>query len=153
MASMESDILANLKTRLEELTWQKVVEIENIKLLSTDFRDHETPAIQIYDGGRSIPRHLQGRIENRWAITIETVMKNKVDDSVSQVVLLDRMEEIERKIGENVQLDLGAAPSSQGEMVHVRYINALTDLHTLAPFYIGVLNFEVIYYKPYTGEC
>lgn len=153
MASMESDILTNLKTRLEELTWQNTVEIENIKLLSTDFRDHETPAIQIYDGGKNIEQHQQQRVQIRWQITIETVMKQKTNDPVTQTVLLDRVEEIERKIGANVQLDLGSASSSQGEMIHVRYLNAITDLHALAPFYIAVMNFEVIYLKPYTGEC
>jgi hypothetical protein len=152
MASMESDIMTNLRTRLLELTWQNTVEIENIRLLSTDWRDHETPAIQIYDSGQ-LSESEQRRVKIGWTLTIELVMKNKVDDPVDQLILLDRMDEVLRKIGANVQLDLGSASPSQGEMIHIRYVNGITDLHTLAPFYIAVMNFEVIYLKPYTGIC
>lgn len=152
MASIEALIMANMKSKLEELTWQNLVEYEKIRLLSTDFRDHELPAIQFFDSGRTF-QHLKGRVEVEWQITIEVVMKKQADDLVDQSVLLDRMEEIERKIGSNVQLDLGTLASSVGSMVHVKYLNAITDLHTLSPFYSGVLNFSANYYKPYVNEC
>ena len=152
MASMESDILDNLKTRLDELAWQNSVEFEKIKLHSTDFRDHELPAIQFYDDAKQV-RHDQGRILVNWNIVIEIVMKSTSSDVVDQGVLLDRIEDVERKIGENVQLDLGSATSSQGTMVHVKYLGASTDLGTLDPLFLGILNFQAEYYKPYTGEC
>lgn len=153
MASMESLILTNLKTRLDELTWVNSVEFEKIKLISTDFREHELPAIQFYDSGKTVIKHEHQRVSLEWQVTIELVMKTMADDVVNQGVLLDRIEEIERKIGANVQLDLGTVGSSVGQMVHVKYLNAITDLHTLPPFFSAVMNFSVAYYKPFTGVC
>ena len=92
MASLENSILAALQGILQELTWQKSVEYEKIKLLSTDFREHELPGIQFYDSGRSIA-HVQGRIEVDWNITIEILMKRTSTDVVDQGILLDRTEE------------------------------------------------------------
>ena len=152
MASLESSILAALQTILEELPWQKSVEYEKIKLLSVDFREHELPGIQFYDSGRQIS-HVQGRIEVDWNITIEILMKRTSTDIVDQGVLLDRTEEIERKIGENVTLRLDTNDASIGNVVHVKYLNAITDLHTVDPFFISLMNFSVNYFKPYTGEC
>ena len=152
MASLESDILDNLKTKLEELPWQKSVEFEKIKLLNTDFRDHELPAIQFYDNGKEV-RHDQRRVEINWNIVIEIVMKRTSSDAVDQGVLLDRIEDVELKIGANVQLDLGGAPASQGTMIHVKYLSAFTDLHSVEPFFMGIMNFQANYFKPYTAEC
>lgn len=152
MASLENSILAALQGILQELTWQKSVEYEKIKLLNTDFREHELPGIQFYDSGRSIA-HVQGRIEVDWNITIEILMKRTSTDVVDQGILLDRTEEVERKIGANVTLGLDTNDSSIGNVVHVKYLNAITDLHTVEPFFISLMNFSVNYFKPYTGEC
>jgi hypothetical protein len=153
MASMESDIFTNLKTYLETIPWVAHVETENPRLLISEWPDDKQPVIQFYDAGRII-EHANRRILNRLTIEIQIGMKVKVDDStVSQLILFDRMEDVERKIADNVQLGLGSASSSQGEMVHVKYLNAITDLHSLGPYYIAVMNFEVDYYKPYTGTC
>lgn len=152
MPSLESQIMAALQAQLKSLTWAKVVEYEKIKLLQTDFRANELPAIQFYDSGRTF-RHLQGRIEATWAITIELVMKRTISDRVDQGILLDRSEAIERAIGDNVELGLNQATPTVGNVVHVKYLNAISDLHTLEPFFISLLNFSVLYYKPYTGTC
>jgi len=152
MASLENLILAALQEKLQELTWPKVVEYEKIKLLSTDFREHEMPAIQFYDNGRSFA-HVQRRIEVEWNITIEVLMKRTSSDVVDQGVLLDRTEEIERKIGANMTLGLDTNDAMIGNVVHVKYLSAITDLHTVEPFFISLMNFSVNYFKPYTGEC
>ena len=152
MASLENLILVAMQEKLQELTWPKVVEYEKIKLLSTDFREHELPAIQFYDNGRSF-QHVQRRIEVEWNITVEILMKRTSSDAVDQGVLLDRSEEVERKIGSNLTLGLDTNTAMIGNVVHVKYINAITDLHTVEPFFISLLNFSVNYFKPYSGAC
>jgi hypothetical protein len=152
MASLESMIMSSLQSKLQELSWPKVVEYEKIKLLSSDFRASELPAIQFYDSGRGF-KHSQGRIEVEWGITIEIVMKRTSSDAVDQGLLLDRSEEVERKIGENVELGLASNAPIIGNVVHVKYLNAITDLHTVDPYFISLLNFSVNYFKPYTGIC
>ena len=152
MASLENQILAALQDKLEELSWPKVVEYEKIKLLETDFREHELPAIQFFDNGRAF-QHIQGRIEVEWNISIEIVMKRTSADVVDQGILLDRSEEVERKIGSNVTLGLNINNPPVGNVVHVKYLSAITDLHTVEPFFISILNFSVNYFKPFTGEC
>jgi len=153
MNSLETDILANLKTRLAELAWVVTVDSDINRALITDYRDNEMPVIQIADAGKTKTQHQQRRIQYAWNIDISVAMKHKVDDTVTQSILLNRIDDIERKIGAYVQLDLEAADGTQGEMIHVSYLGALTDPRTLRPYYIAVLTFQAIYLKPYTGEC
>ena len=152
MASMESDIFTNLKTRLEELTFLNLVEFENIRLQTTDFREHELPAIQMYDNGQSV-RHEQGRVVKLWDIVLEMIMKSTSTDVVTQGTVLDRKHDVERKIGAYVQLDLGSAPASQGTMSHIKYVSAITDLHLLQPLFLVTFNYQVEMRTPFVNEC
>ena len=152
MASMESDIFTNLKTRLEELTFLNLVEFENIRQQITDFRDHELTAIQFYDNGQNV-RHEQGRVVKLWDIVLEMILKSTAEDPVTQGTVLDRKHDVERKIGAYVQLDLGSAPASQGTMSHIKYVSAVTDLHFLRPYYLVNFNYQVEIRTPFVGEC
>jgi hypothetical protein len=152
MASMESDIFTNLKTRLEELSFLNLVEFERIRLQASDFRDHELPGIQMYDNGQDI-RHEQGRVVKLWNIVLEMVMKSTSTDVVNQGTVLDRKELVERKIGSNVQLDLGSSPASQGTMSHIKYVSAITDLHLLQPLFLVTFNYQIEFRSPFVDEC
>ena len=50
-------------------------------------------------------------------------------------------------------LGLDTNDDAIGNVVHVKYLNAITDLHTVDPFFMSLMNFSVNYFKPYTGEC
>lgn len=152
MASIESQIFASMKTILEELSWPKYVEYERIRQKLGDFRPHEIPAIQIYDGSATYAR-LQGRSDMTWFLIVEVVMKKTQDDLVDQGLLFDRLNEVETKIGENPQLGLTSLPATEGTMVSIVPIARATDLHMEDVFYTGNLSFQAEYLKPYSDIC
>lgn len=132
---------------LTELTWVKLVTWKKIRLSASEFRDQEIPLIQIY-GPRQSHLHSQRRLETTMMVHVELVMKNKVTGLVDVEECMDRRQEIEQKIGENVQLRL-----IHSGMVHVKYVLSEDDFHTIQPYYVTRLDFEVLYYKPYVGAC
>lgn len=152
MASIESQILTELKTLLETLAWPKYVEFEKIYQKLGDFKAHEVPAIQFYDATQSLSQ-LQGRSQTAWIVVIEIIMKKSATDLVNQGLLLDRIDTVHRKLGENSQLGLTALPASEGSMISVLPVNYSTDLHMEDPFYTANLTYEITYYKPYSDIC
>jgi len=152
MASIESQIFTALKTLLETLSWPKYVEFEKIRQKLGDFRPHEIPAIQFYDASQTLTQ-LQGRSDTLWTIVIEIVMKKTSTDLVNQGLLLDRMDTVHKKIGENSQLGLTALPATEGSMISVLPLNYSTDLHMEDPFYTANMTYQCSYYKPYSDTC
>jgi len=152
MASIESQIFTSLKTILESLSWAKYVEYEKIRPRLTEFHSHELPAIQFYDATQSLVQ-LQGRSDVTWVIVVEIVMKRSSSDPVDQALLLDRMDEIHKKIGENPQLGLTSLPASEGSMKSILPLTYATDLHMEDPFYTANMSFQVTYLKPYSDLC
>ena len=140
---MKREIFEALVYQLSTLPWVKRINWEKIWLLDSDFNDSELPALQIYDTGSEFT-HQGGRLEARTSLSIELVMKQTPQGAVSQGILFDRVEEIELKIGQKI--DLGVKG-----MLHVRYLREVTDLHTVEPYFIARLDFEAIYLKPFTG--
>ena len=143
--SMDRQILAALKAKLSELTWAKSVNYESPKLLFSDFRDHEIPGIQFYDGGQLIT-HEGPRVKCDWDIIIELVLKKKSSMTVNQLELMDYKHDIELKIGANVNLGIPG-------VIHAKYSNSVTDLHSVDGFYTATLTFSVMFYKDFTGTC
>jgi len=152
MASIESQIQTALQTALATLAWPKIIEFERIRPLLSDFREHELPAIQFYDGGKSLSRQ-QGRSSVTWLLVVEVVMKRTTADIVNQGLLQDRLNEIHNKVGETPQLGLINLPLTEGTMVYIVPVAESTDLHMEDPFYTGQITFEVSYLKPYNSVC
>ena len=152
MASIESQIFTSLKTILEELTWPKYVEFEKIRQKLGDFRTHEIPAIQFYDAANTLTQ-LQGRSDVLWTIVVEIIMKKTSTDLVDQGLLLDRMDEVHKKIGENPQLGLISLPEAEGSMKSILPVSYATDLHMEDPFYTANMTYQVSYLKPYSDFC
>jgi len=152
MASIESQIFTALKGILETLSWPKYVEFERIYQKLGDFKQHELPGIQFYDASQSLTQ-LQGRSDTIWTIVIEIVMKKSTSDLVNQGLLLDRIDEVHKKIGENPQLGLTSLPATEGSMTSVLPVTYATDLHMEDPFYTANLTYNVSYLKPYSDTC
>jgi len=140
-------IFQKLEEILTELTWVKLVTWKKIRLSASEFRDHEIPLIQIY-APRQNHLHSQRRLETTMMIHVELVMKSTVAGVIDVEDCMDRRQEIEQKIGENVQLRL-----VNSGMVHMKYVSSEDDFHTIQPFYVTRLDFEALYYKPYLGAC
>jgi hypothetical protein len=149
--SMENKIFAALKTKLEELTFLRTVEYERIRMTLSDFQSHEVPGVQMYDL-QEVYTHRASQIDTDWTIIVEYFQKANPDGSHDQAGLMDRKFEIERKIGENVKLDIVSVPED-GRIFHVKYNQSQTNLFLVNGMSIAQLQFGILFQKPYTGTC
>jgi hypothetical protein len=149
--SIQKQLFENLKTKLEEITWQNLVEYENIRLLISDFNQHEFPVIQIYDNGETATplRALNDVVLN---FSVEIVMTRNSGELINQSLLFDRKLEVKRKIGEDPTLGIIGDPSI-GAFKNVQYIGGVTDFHTLAPHYLARLDFQALFNEPFVRDC
>lgn len=149
--AIQDRTLAKLKTILSALTWVKYCEYERVKLWTTDFGDHELPAIQIYDVGETA-RNQQQRDSIVWNLAVEIVMRKNVDEDVNQGLLFQRRLEVKRAIGADPTLGLQdvVVAASEGRMIHIRYAGGMTDLHILEDKYLARLDFQVLFEEPFS---
>jgi hypothetical protein len=144
MSSKRSDIFDALKTQLSsKLTWAKVIEWEKVRILTTDFPEHELPCIQFYHV-RTDYQPQQGRVEARMEVNVEVCIKSTATEVVDQQTLFDYMDGILQAIGQSPNLGVAG-------VIHMRLLRDETDAHTLLPHFIGILTFEVLYLTTFTG--
>ena len=151
MASIENKILAAMKTKLEELSFLNYVEYSRIRANLAEFMPHELPAVQIYDNGE-VYRHQRTYVETNWDVIVEFIQATEPDGSHNAETLYDRKFEIERKIGDNIKLDIPAS-STDGAMIEVQYIDSVTNLFMVNGMSIAQLRFRPLFNKPYSGIC
>jgi hypothetical protein len=149
--SIENKILAAIKTILEELTFLNYVEFERIRLNLADFEPHEFPGVQIYDNGEQYT-HQRTLVETGWDIIIEYFQKANPDGSHDAGLLYDRKFEIERKIGDNLKLNIPAT-TDEGSIIEVQYIASATNLFMVNGISVAQMNFRALFNKPYSGLC
>ena len=149
--SMENKIFAALKSKLEELTFLKRVEFERIRLTLSDFQPHEIPGVQIYDL-TEVYTHSMQRVKTDWTIVIEYYQKANPDGSHDQAGLMDRKFDIERKIGDNIKLDIVGVPDD-GRIFHVKYVQSQTNLFLVDGMTLAQMQFGILFEKPFTGTC
>lgn len=143
--SIESTIADAIVAVVTSVTEIKTVNFDKVILATSDFRDHELPAVQLWDVFQSV-EHQRGRILVNWSMSLELVMKSLTSGTVIQKDLW----ELRRKI----QLALWANPNlGIPGVVHLVYTGNITDLHSVEPYYISRLDFDVQYYDNLTGTC
>jgi hypothetical protein len=144
--SLESEICDKIISTIQsDVTEIKYVSFDKIKLSTSDFRDFELPAVQIWDISQSA-KHERGRILITWSISLEIIMKSNETGVASQKDLW----ELRRKI----QLALWKKPNLEiPGVVHLVYNSNITDLHLVEPYYIARLDFDVVFYDNLTGSC
>jgi hypothetical protein len=145
MSGIDSAILDALETTLKTLPWVKKVNTEEIILGFSETEQHEVPLIQVYGLGQRIEME-RSRIKTYWTIVVELVLRSSYSNSVNMRTLLDYRQEIEQVIGGNANLGVPG-------VIHVAYTGNSDDIRLAKPFYVTELEFEVQYYKPYTGFC
>lgn len=148
---MENKIFAALKTKLEELAFLKIVEYERIRNTLSDFQAHEVPGVQIFDL-TEVYTHSQQRVKTDWNIIVEYFQKANSDGSHNQAELMDRKFDIERKIGDNIKLDITSVPDD-GRIWHIKYVQSQTNLFLVDGMSVAQLQFNVLFEKPFTGTC
>jgi hypothetical protein len=137
--------MAAIVARVETVPEVVKINSDRIILATSDFRDYELPAVQIWDMAQRID-HQRGRILVNWSMSIEIVMKSLESGTVYQTTLWD----LRRKI----QLALWAEPNlGIPGVVHMIYTGNVTDLHLMEPYYVARIDLDVQFYDELTGSC
>lgn len=142
---IDLQIMTGIETKLKELSWANLVTWKKIRIANSDFRETEFPAIQFYDAGQSI-QHEAARLSVTWRISVEVLLKSKSSGELDMGDLFEKRQAVEQKIGEVPNLGIPG-------LIHIRYVGNVTDLHTIMPVYYARLDLEILYYKPYVGNC
>jgi len=144
---MKTIISEALVSKLELVRSLNYISFDKIKLLQSDFHEHELPACQIIDVAETV-NHEQSRTKNTWQLSIEIVDKTTESRSVGQTDMWNLEYEIKRKLWADPTLGI------QGKgFQHIRMLGSATDLHILEPFYFARLDFEALYYEHIVRDC
>jgi hypothetical protein len=144
---MKTIISEALVARLELVRGLKYISFDKIKLMQSDFADHEIPAVQVIDVAETV-QHEQARTKNTWQLTLEIIDKSTENRSVGQVDMWNMEYQIKRALWADPTLGI----KGQG-FQHIRMIGSSTDLHILEPFYFARLDFEALYYEHIVRDC
>ena len=143
--AIETDIMNAIVARVDTVASVKTVNSDRIVLATSDFRDHELPAVQIWDVAQSI-QHQRGRILVNWALSLELIMKSLESGAVDQSTLWTLRRDIQLALWETPNLGIPG-------VVHMIYTGNVTDLHLIEPYYIARIDFDVQFYDNLTGSC
>lgn len=148
--SIDRQIFENLNTVLSELLisnggWARSVREDFYLDGDSQVFDHEMPLIQITDEGQRL-QHLRGRMEAWQEITVELWAQPTSSGGVTVGQMRDWRHEIERKIGDNVQLAI-----QQG--LQMEYLGNIGPVRIRDNLHMTALFLEYHFYKPYTGLC
>jgi len=145
-ASIRSDIADALLNRIATVADIKYKAFDEVRLLASDFSDHEIPAVQIFDL-QEVTIHENRRARKTWRLVVEIIIgPNGISATPTQKDLWDMMQTIEQAIWAEPRLGLP-------QVIHARLITTSTDLHLMKPFYLGRLEMEIDYYQPLVGDC
>lgn len=145
MSSIERLVFEALATRLATLTWINKIEYQQPRLMMSDWRDHEIPAVQFWDNGEPY-RQVREHYEADFGITIELVLKSTAALVQGQGDLFDRKQEIEDLIGSDPHLAI-----NDGRIYQAVLIRSDTDIFTQQPFLIAQIGLNVLLNKRFSG--
>ena len=143
--AIEAQIMAAIVARIETVPEVVKINSDRIILSTSDFRDYELPAVQIWDMAQRID-HQRGRILVNWSMSIEIVMKSLESGTVDQTNLWG--------LRRDIQLALWAEPNLNiPGVVHMIYTGNVTDLHLMEPYYVARIDLDVQFYDDLTRSC
>jgi hypothetical protein len=137
--SMKSKIANALTTICKTIPRVKYTSFDKIKLLASDFQDHEIPAIQLIDVGLT-SEHVQARAKKTWQISLELLLRQDQYNQISNNTLWDFENEVLRAIWANPNLGIPG-------VVHPVFLGSHVDLHLIAPMYYSRLDFQVVFFE------
>jgi hypothetical protein len=142
-STIDKQIRAALKTKLETLPWVKKVESQVIQN-TDDLREHEVPFIQVYTMDREYEPQMT-EVLTKAQVFVELVLRTNVNGQVDLDVLDDRRQEVIELIGSDPTLGI--------KIIQMLVKRDKSDLGTVPPFFMTVIEFEALYRKPYVREC
>jgi hypothetical protein len=143
--SMKSRIADAIVERLNQVSDLVYVKFDEVKVNMSDFLEHELPACQVIDVNETV-EHEQNRAKKTWNISLEVVLKQTTYRTVNQQALWDLIYQIERKLWTFPNLLIPG-------VVQMVYLGNQTDLHLVDPYYVGRLDFQVVYYESLVRDC
>lgn len=145
-STIDKEIREAFITILSTLSWAKKVEGYKIRLGFSEMREHEVPYVQIYGVGQTYEPQ-RGDLLTRWQIAVDLVLRQGTDGTIDQRDLDSKRQELIEKIGENPKLGITYS------IIHTLPLSATDDLYTFEPFLVTTIVFEVLFRKPFTGDC
>jgi len=142
---MKTKIAREILARCATIPVIKYTAFDKVRLLSSDFKDFEIPAIQLIDIGMSSV-HEASRAKKSWQIALELLLKGSEDWTVSQSDLWNLENEVLRKLWATPNLGIRG-------VIQMNFIGSQTDLHLLEPYYFARLDFEVLFYEDLVRAC
>lgn len=144
--SPEALIIDKIKTLIEGLTWVQTVRVVD-PLLSMEVKEHEVPLVQINPQEQVLVAERNEALV-RWGLLIELVLLADTDNPVDPYQLYEKIHDLWTNLGANYRLD--AVTSG---IIGLYPIGVSVDLHTVKPYYIGQMLFELQYRKAYVHSC
>lgn len=145
-STIEKEIREALITIISTLSWAKKVEGYHTRLGFSEMREHEIPYLQVYGLGQTYEPQ-RGDLLTRWQMAVDLVLRQGTDGTIDQRDLDDKRQELIETIGADPKLGITYS------VIHCLPISATDDLYTFEPFLVTTLVVEVLFRKPYTGDC
>lgn len=143
--AIETDIMDAIVARVATVPEIITINSDKIVLATSDFQDHEIPAVQIWDLAQVV-EHQRGRILVNWALSLEIIIRSLETGIASQRDLWELRRKIQLALWDQPNLGIPG-------VVHMIYTGNITDLHLLEPNYIARIDFDVQFYDDLTGSC
>jgi hypothetical protein len=145
-SQIERDIRESLASILGAITWAKRVEPYKIRVGFSEMREHEVPFVQFYGLGQTYEPQ-RGDLLTRWQIAVDLVLRQGTDGTIDQRDLDDKRQEIIEAIGADPKLGITYG------IIHALPVSSTDDLYAFEPFLVSTIVFEMLYRKPFTGDC
>lgn len=150
-SATKRQIMTALAARISALNLFATVETNKIRIMASDFGDHELPGCQLI-GIAEEPQHHHNRILRSWVIHIEIVMKSTENGVVTQYDLWDMQQAVESQLGGQAQLkDVTSGLPIPG-FLDINYRGSVNDLHMEEPYYTARMEVLCRFYTDYTGS-
>lgn len=141
--SIEAQIMDEIASRLSNVPEIVTVNKDRIVLSTSDFREHELPAAQVWDIAQTMA-HQKQCIEVNWSMSIEIVMKSTETGLANQAELWGLRRKVELALFQDPNLGIP-------KVIHLQYTGNVTDLHLVEPYYIARIDFDVKFMENLTG--
>lgn len=143
--STKSKIAKALEALLNDMPQFNYVGFDRVRLLASDFREDELPAVQFIDLTETIQHKLSLAVRT-WSVSLEVVHKSTENEYINQSDLWDLEYQISRKIWANPNLGVKGVQQCV-------YTGNTTDLHLLEPFYLLRMDFDILYNEHLVRDC
>lgn len=145
--SVEAQVMEALQTHIETLPWVKTISWQKPRIAASDYRVEECPVVQIVADSQTFSPERNDMLV-RWRIFTEVVLCSEVTGQVDQYELLEKVDSLFKHVGSNFRLGGQIAGVMQ-----IIPISGTNELHLIEPFYVGVIEWEIMFRKYYTAPC